>query len=124
MIGRLVPVRIDFKSSGADFWKRYHDYRRVRQQESRPDDPLRPDDIEEKRLKRDNPFEIEYHYEIARDGVLLSWFSASTSRPGTPEYESSKHLFWGDLYVRPDHRRQGIGSTWLPVVIELMEAHG
>jgi mycothiol synthase len=123
-MGGLVAARIDFKSARADFWKRYHEYRRVRQEESRPDDPLRPDEIEEKRLKRDNPFEIEYHYEIARDGVLLSYLSGSTIRPGTPEYETNKHLFWGDLYVRPDHRRQGIGLSWLPVVVELMDAHG
>src|SRR6202022_981767 len=109
MMGGLVPARIDFKSARADFWKRYHEYRRVRKEESRPDDPLRPDEIEERRLKRDNPFEIEYQYEIARDGVLLSYLSGSTIRPGTPEYETNKHLFWGDLYVRPDHRRQGIG---------------
>ena len=124
MIGQLVPARIDFKSAGADFWKRYHDYRQVRQKESRPDDPLRPNDIEEKRLKRDNPFEIEYHYEIAKDGVLLGWFAGMTIKPGTPEYESNKHLFWADIYVRPDQRRKGIGSMWLPVVVELMDAHG
>jgi GNAT superfamily N-acetyltransferase len=120
----LVPTRIDFKLAGPDLWKRYHDYRRVRQAESRPDDPLRPDAIEEARLKHDNPFDIEYRYEIAKDGVLLSWFSGSTSKPGTAEYKSNKHLFWADIYVRPDHRRQGLGSAWLPVVIEVMDAHG
>ena len=123
MIGELVPARLDFKSAGADFWSRYHDHRRMRQAESRPDDPLRPNDIEEKRLKRDNPFEIEYHYEIAKDGVLVSWFGGMTIKPGTPEYESNKHLFWADIYVRPDHRRKGIGSMWLPVIVELMDAH-
>jgi GNAT superfamily N-acetyltransferase len=124
MIPDLVPARIDFKSAGADVWKRYHEYRRARHEESRPDDPLRPNEIEERRLKRDNPFEITYQYEIVRDGMLLSHFSGSTIRPGTPEYETNKHLFWGDLYVRPEHRREGLGSSWLPVVIELMEAHG
>ena len=124
MIGELVPTRIDFKSAGEDFWKRFHDYRRVRQEESRPDDPLRPNDIEEKRLKRDNPFEIEYHYEIVKDGVVLSWFGGMTCKPGTPEYESSKHLFWADMYVHPDHRRRGIASVWVPVVVDLMDAHG
>jgi GNAT superfamily N-acetyltransferase len=124
IVGELVPAKIDFKTARPDFWKRYHDYRRVRQAESRPDDPLRPDRIEESRLKRDSPFDIEYQYEMARDGVLLSWFSASTSKPGTPEYESSKHLFWADVYVRPDHRRRGIGSSWLPLIVELMDARG
>jgi GNAT superfamily N-acetyltransferase len=122
--GELVPARIDFKTAGPDFWKRYHVYRRLRQEESRPDDPMRPDDVEEKRLKRESPFDFEYHYEITKEGLLLSWFSASTLKPGTPEYESSKHLFWGDIFVRPDHRRQGIGSSWVPLVIELMDTHG
>ncbi|MDQ2942479.1 MAG: hypothetical protein M3R21_02260, partial [Candidatus Dormibacteraeota bacterium] len=84
MVGELIPVKVDFNSAGMDFWKRYHAYRRLRQKESRPDDPIRPDEVEESQLKRDNPFDIERHYEIERDGTLLSWFSGSTSKPGTP----------------------------------------
>ncbi|HVS47323.1 MAG TPA: GNAT family N-acetyltransferase [Candidatus Dormibacteraeota bacterium] len=124
MVAGGVPARVDLKSAGADFWKRYHTYRALRHEESRPNDPLRPADIEEMRLKRDSPFDIEYRYEIATDGVLLSWFSGSTSKPGTAGHESNKHLFWSDIYVRPDHRRQGIASTWLPLLLELMDAHG
>jgi GNAT superfamily N-acetyltransferase len=124
MIDELAPVEVDFKSAGADFWERYHAYRRIRHEESRPDDPLRPDDIEEIRLKRDSPFDVDYHYEIARDGVLLSWFWGSTAKPGAPGYESNKHLFWGDVFVHPDHRRQRIGASWLPTALEIMERHG
>ena len=119
-----MPARVDFDSAGADFWKRYHEYRRVRHQESRPDDPLRPDEIEESTLKRESPFDIEYRYEVARDGRLLSWFSGSTSRPGTPGHDSNKHLFWADAYVRPDNRRHGIGSAWLPLLLQLMDERG
>src|SRR5258708_25600737 len=124
MTGELIPARIDFKTAGPDFWRRYHVYRRLRHDESRPDDPMRPDEIEEKKLKRDSPFDFEYHYEITKDGVLLSWFSGSTLRPGTPEYESSGHLFWADIFVRPDHRRKGIGSSWAAQIVELMDVHG
>ena len=124
MIGELAPVKVDFKTAGSDFWKRYHAYRRIRHEESRPDDPLRPDDVEETRLKRDSLFDIDYQYEMARDGALLSWFWGSTAKPGTPGYEANKHLFWGDLFVHPDHRRQRIGASWLPTVLELMDRHG
>jgi GNAT superfamily N-acetyltransferase len=123
-VGAVTPVRVDYKTAGLDFWDRFHVYRRLRQKEARPDDPIRPDDVEEKRLQHESPFDFEYHYEIAKDGVLLSWFSGSTLKPGTPEYESSGHLFWADLYVRHDHRRQGIGSSWVPLIVELMDTHG
>jgi GNAT superfamily N-acetyltransferase len=116
--------RVEFKSAGADFWKRYHEYRRLRQKESRPDDPIRPDDLEETLMKRDSLFDIQYHYEIVEDGRLVSWMSGSTSKPGTPGHESNKHLFWADLYVRADARRRGLGSSWLPVLVEVMDAHG
>jgi GNAT superfamily N-acetyltransferase len=124
MAAEHAPARVDFQSAGADFWKRYHAYRRVRQQESRPDDPLRPDELEERWLKRESPFDLQYQYEIAEDGILLSWLSGSTVKPGTPEYDSNKHLFWADLYVRPDARRRGLGSSWLPLLGDLMDAHG
>ena len=117
-------MRVDFKSAGPDFWKRYHDYRRVRHMESRPDDPLVPDEIEELHCKRDNHFDLVFNYEVVEDGVLLSLFSASTAKPGAPAYESNKHLFWANLYVRPNRRRQRIGASWVPVMLELMDQHG
>ncbi len=119
-----LPVRVDFKSDSRDFWKRYHEFRRVRQHESRPDDPLRPDELEEKQLMRESAFDIQYRYEFTQDGRLLGWLSGSTSKPGTPGHDSNKHLFWADLYVRPDARRRGIGTSFMALLLELMDAHG
>jgi GNAT superfamily N-acetyltransferase len=116
--------RVEFKSEDRDFWRRYHEYRRLRQMESRPDDPLRPDDVEESLLKRDSPFDIHHHHEVVQDSRLVSWLSGTTTRPGTPGHESNKHLFWAYVYVRPDARRRGIGSSWLPLLVELMNEHG
>ena len=124
MIGNLSPAAVDTKTASEDFWKRYHAYRRLRHAETRPEDPVQPDDLVEKDMKRDDPFEIKYRYEISRDGVLLSWFNASTSKPGSPEYETNKHILWADASVHPDHRRQGLGRTWIPLALELMDRHG
>ncbi len=115
---------VEFKSADRDFWARYHEYRRLRHKELRPDDPLRPDDVEERLMRRDSPFDIHHHHEVVQDGRLVSWFSGSTSKLGAPGHESNKHLFWADIYVRPDSRRRGIGSSWLPLLVELMDAHG
>jgi mycothiol synthase len=123
MSAELTPVTVDVMTAGPDFWKRYHEYRRARQTAERPDDPVRPDDLEEKRLIRANPFEFEYRYEVMRDGAIISMFGGKTVRPGNPEYESNKHLFWADFYVRLGERRRGIGASWLPVILELMDRH-
>lgn len=124
MVSELIPTPVDPSIAGLDFWTRHHELRRVRHSESRPDDPLRPDDVEEKVLKRKDPFEIEHRYEISRGDTTLSEFRGSASKPGTAEYESNKHLYWADIYVRPDWRRRGIGSAWLPLIVELMERLG
>jgi len=92
--------------------------------ESRPDHPVRPDALEELRMKRDNLFQVEHRYEISIGDLMLSWFYGQTARPGTAGYEQNKHLFWADAYVRPEHRRRGIARLWLPVLLELMDRHG
>lgn len=120
----LEPAPIDPATAGSDYWARHHEFRRVRQRESRPDDPVRPDEVEEVWLKRNNPFRIEHRFEIARDSRTLSTLSVEVVKPGTPEYDTNKHLLWADLYVRPDERRHRIGTRWLPVLLDLMEQHG
>src|SRR2546422_11286702 len=124
MVGELTPVRIDVASTDRAFWNRFHELRRVRQNESRPDDPVQPDEEVETRMKKGNPFEFQHFYEISRDGVMLSSFYGETVTPRNAEYETNKHLFWADGYVRPDARRQGIGALWVPVIAKLMDEHG
>lgn len=98
--------------------------RRLRQEELRPEDPLRPDRETEIDMKRDNPFEFDGRYEISRHGVMISWLAGQTVKPSNPEYETNKHLYWADAYVRPEYRRQGIGSSWLPLLLNVMDRHG
>jgi mycothiol synthase len=124
MSNEMMPVDVDPKAAGPDFWQRYHAYRRLRHAETRPNDPIRPDDVDERRIRGDDPFETHHYYEIARDGVILSWFSTGNATPGSPGYDSNKHIFEAGWSVHPDHRRQGIGGSWLPLVLELMDRYG
>src|ERR1700693_6123120 len=109
MIGNLSAVAVDTKSASHEFWTRYHAYRRLRHAETRPDDPVKPDNLVELGMKREDPFDFHYRYEIATDGQMLSWFEASTIKPGTPGYDTNKHIFWTGVSVHRDYRRRGIG---------------
>lgn len=75
-------------------------------------------------MRQDLPFEITYWYEISRHGRMVSWFSGGTVKPGAPGHEQNRHLFGASCYVGPADRRQGIGRTWLPLILELMDRHG
>ena len=124
MVKDLVPREVDANSAPPEFWARYHAFRRARQAESRPDDPVEPDEVEETKLKAPRRFDIEYRYEIAAGREMLSWFGCGTARPGAPGYDKNRHLMSARWAVARDHRRRGLGSRWLPVVVELMERHG
>ncbi|MEO8744179.1 MAG: GNAT family N-acetyltransferase [Candidatus Dormibacter sp.] len=123
MASKLAAARFDPATADSDLWRRFHELRHVQMKESRPDDPLRPDEIEELQMKRENPFQHEHRYEISEGGTMVSWFYGETVKPGTAEYEPNKHLFWADVYVHPDHRRRGIGGSWLPLLLELVDLH-
>jgi GNAT superfamily N-acetyltransferase len=124
MIADLSPVAVQAETAPREFWDRYHAFRRIRHAETRPHDPVKPDDLVEKDLKHREPFDIRHRYELVRDGLLVSWFVASTAKPGSPGYESNKHILWADASVHPDHRRRGIGRSWIPLTLELMDRHG
>jgi mycothiol synthase len=130
MVGNLTPESVDANTAPPEFWARYHAFRRLRLAETRPDDPVKPDHLVEQEMKRPDPFQIEYRYEMARDGTdrlrtaLLSWFSASTAKPGSPGYDTNKHIMWAAASVHRDNRRRGIGGAWISLVVELMDRHG
>lgn len=124
MVGEVMPVPFDPVHAGRDLWGRYHAFRRVQQKESRPDDPLKSDADEEALLKRADPFTARERFEVSRDGAMLGWFVGSTVTPKSPEYETNKHLYDADIYVLSEHRRRGIGTSFLPVIVELMARHG
>ena len=124
MVGDLRPTPVDPKTAEPAFWNRFHAMRRVRQNESRPEDPLVPDDLEEQQIKRDDPFHIRQRYEVAREGKMLSWLYCESIKPGTPEYESNRQFLEVDIFVDPQHRRQRIATSWLPLVAQLMDRQG
>ena len=121
MVGELVPVAVDPERADRDFWSRFHVLRRMRHAELHPDDPVEPDDVAEARMKRPNPFDNHYYSEVVREGVMLGWFSGENASPANPEYETNKHLLWGDIYVRPENRRRGLATRLLPVIAQLMD---
>ena len=121
MTKQFEPVEVDAESAGPDFWARFHAFRRLRHQETRPEDPIAPDQVVENEMKRPDPEEIHYRYEISDGGQMLSWLTSGATRPGAPGYESNKHLFWADMSVHPKHRRRGIGRSWIPLLLQLMD---
>ena len=126
MVKDVLPVEVDPNSADEAFWRRYHAFRRERHAETRPDDPILPDAVDEARLrhKHARQFDVQVYYEIARDGEMLSWFSGHTVAPASPGYEKNKDFFEAGVEVARAHRRQGIGTMWLPVALELMDRHG
>ena len=124
MTGELKSARFDPMTADAAAWGRFHELRRRHEKERRPDDPIQPDEEVEVRMKKENPFDKQHFYEMTRDGEIVSSFSGETVTPRNPEYETNKHLFWADVYVRPEDRRQGIASRWLPVIVDVMDTHG
>jgi GNAT superfamily N-acetyltransferase len=124
MVGELKPIHLDPAIADAEAWRAFHVLRRMREQERRPDDPIQPDGEVEARMKKPNPFEQQYWYLIRSNDHPVSLFSAETVLPANAEYETNRHLLWADVFVRPDARRRGIASRWLPVIVEVMERHG
>src|SRR6267143_803011 len=124
MVGELVPSPVGPVTVGADFWRRYQEFRGVRQKETRPDEPVRNDADEEAHLKRISPFQAEKYFEVFQGREMLGLLQMSFVEPAAPAYESNQHLCEADVFVRGADRRHGIASSFLPVIVELMDVRG
>ncbi len=105
-------------------WLRYHAYRRLRHAEFDPEEPLYPDEQSEEQLRRPWHTEISHRYAVELDGMVIGWARAGFSKPGSPEYESNKHLAWGNVAVCGPFRRQGVAREALRCIHADMLEHG
>lgn len=105
-------------------WKLLHEYRRREQAEKRPDDPIIPDPVVEAQLKKEDPFRQPRYFGIELDEQLVSALGVHYVKPASPDYESKKHLLLSEGYVLPEWRRKGLGKSWLPLCLKLMEDTG
>src|SRR5438552_17032781 len=120
MVGELVPSPVDPVTAGVDFWRRYHEFRRVRQEETRPDEPVRNDADEEAHLKRISPFQAEKYFEVSRGREMLGLLQMSFVESAAHAYESNRHLGEADVFVRGAERRGRIASSFLPSMLQLI----
>lgn len=59
-----------------------------------------------------------------RGDEISSVLKVQSTNLSSPEYDTNRHLLDADAYVLRQHRRQGIGRSWIPKVVEAMDQRG
>ncbi|MCG3220625.1 MAG: hypothetical protein H7641_04525 [Candidatus Heimdallarchaeota archaeon] len=91
-------------------WQLYHNYRRIRHEETSPDDPLTPDEIVEKglQMQMDHPEMVPSLYSINDTSInkRIGTVAFIVFRETSPSYEGNKHLMQYDIALLPEYRAQ------------------
>jgi len=119
LISELVPA-----AASAEEWRRYHVFRRRQQAERRPDEPVAPDEVEERVLRLDDGRSVERRWLATAGDEAVGLLGTTASRPGTPEYASNRHLMDVSAYVLRSHRRRGVGRALLRTLRAAMDDAG
>jgi mycothiol synthase len=88
--------------------------------ESMPDDPPRSVESTIKNLKSwkiSQKFERHLWHTWDGGSIIASLFV------GVGFYDDNRHLIQGGISVLPEHRRQGIATSFLPKIVEIAEAN-
>lgn len=124
-----IPAGIDLRpfdpltASRAD-WDQLHAYRRLRQQEDHPGEPLPPDADFEHQLLQPQPLFEARRIIAMRGGAYVGNLVLGFRRPGSPD--SADHAGFIDAGggVPLALRRQGIGTALLAALLGFMQDNG
>lgn len=117
-------VELDPKAPTRETWAQYHAYRRLRQHETRPEDPMLPDEMVEKDWLQENPYDEERVLLVEQDGQFIASLHAGRSLPASPGYETNKQYHYAGGHVLKPYRRRGIGTALTRHLVRLMEEAG
>jgi mycothiol synthase len=116
----LTPI--DPATMAPELWARYHAFRHARHQQLRPDDPILPDAMAERLMKRPDPFFEERRYIVLDGQRIVGTLYADWWLPTAPGYESNRAHLGATGVTLTEARRQGIGTAFARAVLGLMEA--
>lgn len=119
---KIEIVPFDPKTASREEWARFHAYRRLRHEETDPEDTLWSDRTEERWMKRLDAQSDELRFAVVRVGrpeTMIGSLYFSVFREDSPTYEARKQEARVSLAVLRPFRRQGIGRELLAKVAEL-----
>jgi mycothiol synthase len=105
-------------------WAQWHGFRRRWHDASWPEEPYRPDWLEEAELARPDRFSLSRRFVRTRGGEIVTALVLHATAPESPEYESNRHLVYTSSFVVPEERRRRFATSWLPTLGGLMDDLG
>ncbi len=124
---KIEIVPFDPETALRGEWDRYHAYRRLRHQETDPDDPDIDDASLEALWKRPNPMLENLRYAVLDPGkpeAQIGHVEFSVFKEDGPSYEGNEHVAQANIALLEPHRGSGLGKELLSKVSELATFHG
>ncbi|MDX1534623.1 MAG: GNAT family N-acetyltransferase [Thermoplasmata archaeon] len=123
---RIKVVPFDPKRATREEWTRFHRFRRIRHQETDPDDPLLADATVEARKQQPDTDWGEREFAVVdedRPGEWVGRLFLEFARPGTATFDENKHILWSWAALLPEYRRRGIGHALIRKVARYAREH-
>lgn len=108
-------------------WERYHRFRRLRHNETDPEDPVQNDEVVEELMKRPFPQSKVTRFVVVESGkpkAQIGYMAFEVFKETSPSYESNKHLAEVDIAVLAPYRKRGVGRVLLAKAAELTKVSG
>jgi len=122
---QIVPF--DPETATREEWARYHAYRRIRQRETEPDDPVAEDATVEGWMRRPHPQWKSFRLSVLHPEpphLMIGEIYFEVSRPESPSHEGNRHLAWVGVELVRSHRHVGLGRSLLPHLVSQAREHG
>ncbi|HUT80066.1 MAG TPA: GNAT family N-acetyltransferase [Candidatus Bathyarchaeia archaeon] len=121
MNAEIITIKqFDPLTASREEWVRYHEFRKLKQKEENPNDPISSDESCENSIKANVQYpeaDIKLYYVLhTRTNKQIGEFDQAVINEVSPSYEATKHLIQFSIYILPEYRLQGIGSELLKMI--------
>jgi GNAT superfamily N-acetyltransferase len=86
-------------------------------------DPLPTKELRIKGLKQKHPLYDWKHWLIFKNNEIIGYANFVYPKKGTENYDLNKHLAYPTISIHKDHRRKGLGTQMLKVLLEDISNH-